>query len=102
MNPLACLSKAKILEQCRYVVKGNSPTWMESYERGLAAQSPRIETADFDRLVCPWLPICDPVVDGIIVKWDGLHLSKRYAEHLAGPITAYLQEHRLLPRSPAR
>jgi peptidoglycan/LPS O-acetylase OafA/YrhL len=102
MNPLACLSKAKILEQCRYVVKGNSPTWMESYERELAAQSPRIETADFDRLVCPWLPICDPVVDGIIVKWDGLHLSKRYAEHLAGPITAYLQEHRLLPRSPAR
>ena len=44
----------------------------------LPAARPGTTTArsvDLDRLVCPFLPICDPIVDGHVVQIDGHHLS---------------------------
>lgn len=35
-----------------------------------------------DRLVCPYLPICDPVVDGEIVKLDQGHITATYARRV--------------------
>ena len=96
-NPLDCLARAKTLEACRYVA-ATGPTALESLERRLAGDSDHIWAADFDRLVCPFLPICDPVVNGIIVKWDGAHLTKRFSESLAGDITAYLKDNGLIDR----
>jgi hypothetical protein len=49
-----------------------------------------VVAADFDRLVCPFLPICDPVVNGEIVKSDGTHLTARFAESIAPEISTYL------------
>jgi peptidoglycan/LPS O-acetylase OafA/YrhL len=95
MNPLQCLAKAKVLEQCRYIAS-TTPTWLELLERTLATQSKNVTSANFDGLVCPYLPICDPVIDGIIVKWDGQHLSARYSASLAKPIAAYLRTNGLI------
>jgi peptidoglycan/LPS O-acetylase OafA/YrhL len=97
MNPLTCLSKAKVLEQCRYIAN-TPPSWLELLERRLASRRDRVWTADFDRLVCPFLPICDPFINGNIVKWDGQHLTTRYAASLAEPVAAYLHDNGLLPR----
>jgi hypothetical protein len=95
MNPLQCLAKARVLEQCRYIASA-PPTWLELLERKLAKQSNQVTSADFDRLVCPYLPICDPVINGIIVKWNGQHLSARYAASLAKPVAAYLHSNGLI------
>ncbi|MCU1350989.1 MAG: acyltransferase [Acidimicrobiales bacterium] len=94
-NPLTCLSKAKVLEECRYTAP-IIPTALEVFERKLAAKDPRLFSADFDKLVCPFLPICDPIVGGTIVKWDGQHLTHRYALTLAPKIEAFLRDNRLL------
>ena len=40
---------------------------------------------DFDRQVCPYLPICDPVVDGMVVHHDDNHLTVTFADTLLGP-----------------
>jgi peptidoglycan/LPS O-acetylase OafA/YrhL len=96
MNPLTCLSKAKYLEECRYIAS-TTPSWAELLERRLAADSPQVSSVDFDRFVCPFLPICDPVIGGIVVKWNGQHLTTRFAESLAGPVEAFLHNQGLLP-----
>jgi hypothetical protein len=43
---------------------------------------------DLDRLACPYLPICDPIVRGKIVWYDLSHLSIGYSRTLADPIRA--------------
>jgi len=40
--------------------------------------------------VCPYLPICDPVIDGIVVKFDRQHLTAQFATRIADPIDAVL------------
>ncbi|MEO8604581.1 MAG: acyltransferase family protein, partial [bacterium] len=66
-NPTACLVRGKFLEDCRYVVS-TQPTSLEQFYRRLDAYNPKLWSADFDRLVCPWLPVCDPVIAGHVVK----------------------------------
>jgi peptidoglycan/LPS O-acetylase OafA/YrhL len=95
VNPLSCLETAKALEDCRYIAD-TSPSWYELLTRKRADASDHIWSSDFDRLVCPYLPICDPVVGGIVVKWDGQHLATRFSKSLAGPIATYLRANRLI------
>ena len=66
-NPFTCLSKAKYLDECRYVAA--RPTPLEKYFRSLA-NGRDVFTLNLDRLVCPYLPICDPIVNGVVVKKD--------------------------------
>jgi peptidoglycan/LPS O-acetylase OafA/YrhL len=96
-NPLACLGQERVIEPCRYS-GDKTPTRVEMLERSLAKRDPHLYTADFDKLVCPFLPICDPIVNGLVVKWDGEHLARRFAESLAPAITAYFDDNRLLGR----
>jgi peptidoglycan/LPS O-acetylase OafA/YrhL len=95
-NPLTCLDTAKWLEDCRYVPYPN-PTWYETAIRKRADASDTIWAADFDRFVCPYLPICDPIIDGVVVKWDGQHLASRFSRRLATPIAAYLRANKIIP-----
>jgi hypothetical protein len=48
--------------------------------------------------VCPFLPICDPIVNGMVVKWDADHLARRFSESLAPAVTEYFDDNRLLGR----
>jgi hypothetical protein len=45
--------------------------------------------------VCPFLPICDPVVDGSIVKRDPSHLKVLYALKLVPQVEMYLKSYGL-------
>jgi peptidoglycan/LPS O-acetylase OafA/YrhL len=88
-DPLGCLSTARFLDQCRFVVDP-SPSPTELHYRALARSTDHVFDLDLDRLACPYLPICDPVVGGKIVWYDLSHLSVSYARTLAAPIRALL------------
>jgi peptidoglycan/LPS O-acetylase OafA/YrhL len=100
-DPLTCLSKAKVLEQCSYVAD-RKPGLLEHLYRQLADRDDRAWSVDLDRVVCPFLPICDPVVNGQIVKFDKTHLTPKFARSIAPSIDAYLEDNGLIPRSSAR
>jgi hypothetical protein len=96
------LSIAKVLEQCRYIANPN-PTALELEYRAAAAADPRnVYSANFDRLVCPFFPICDPVVSGQIVKWDPTHVTVGFAHLIAPQVDDYLKQLGALPRVPGR
>lgn len=61
-------------------------------ERGLPGAP-----ADLGRLACPFLPICDPVLKGRVVWWDGQHLAAGYSASLADELGAALRLLGLLP-----
>ena len=90
-DPLSCLSQAKVLEECRYVTD-TTPTPLEVLYRRLDAENSGVFSANFDQLVCPYLPICDPVVNGKIVKTDASHLTGDFSRSIAPQINAYLKQ----------
>jgi hypothetical protein len=96
-DPLTCLSKAKVLEQCSYVATPK-PGLLERTYRRLADRDDRAWSVDLDQVVCPYLPICDPVVNRQIVKMDGTHLTAKFARSIAPTIDAYLKDNGLIPR----
>jgi hypothetical protein len=96
-NPTNCLSEAKFVDDCRYVAAATTPN--ERYYRSLA-NGDDVFTLDLDRLVCPYLPICDPIVGGVVVKRDKQHITAGYSKTLAAPIGAALMTDGIIPRSP--
>ena len=97
MNPRTCLETAHWLEDCRYVAD-LKPTFYDTLVTHAAGQSSHVWLADVDHLVCPYLPICDPIVNGVVVKWDTEHLATRFSASLAPAIGDWLQRRRLIPR----
>ena len=61
------------------------------------ADGTRVFDENLDTLVCPFLPICDPIIDGQIVRWDPAHLTPKFAETLSGPVQAILARDGLIP-----
>ena len=95
INPRVCLETAKWLEDCRYIAQ-TTPRPYEVLTRQLAKANDHVWSANFDKIICPYFPICDPVIDGVAVKWDSQHLTTRFSKAMAAPITAYLRENGLL------
>jgi hypothetical protein len=52
----------------------------------------RVWSLDIDRLVCPDLPRCEVVVDGLITRRDRTHLTGTFSAHLAPSFGALLDE----------
>jgi hypothetical protein len=96
-DTLKCLSKATVVEQCRFVTSTRPGPEAEAM-RALAKEDPKVVSVDLDHLVCPYLPICDPVVDGLVVKRDGNHLTVKFGRHLQDPFTEILRDHGILRR----
>lgn len=84
VDPLVCLSKQPNQQDCRYVARLNSSP-LELLYRELA-EGGGVWTLDIDRLVCPYLPICDPIVGGVVVKSDRGHLTPLYSTRVGVPI----------------
>jgi peptidoglycan/LPS O-acetylase OafA/YrhL len=80
-NPEKCLSRARYLEECRFV-SHVGPTPEEQIYRDLAAKDPGVVSVDLDRQVCPYLPICDPVEHGVVVWHDDNHLTASFVKTL--------------------
>jgi peptidoglycan/LPS O-acetylase OafA/YrhL len=94
-DPLECLSGADVVEECRYVAR-TRPSDVEALYRRLDDASDTVWSADLDRLVCPFLPICDPIVNGQVVKFDESHLTNAYSATLAPAVGDYLRENGIL------
>jgi hypothetical protein len=90
VDALACLSREDVTEACRYVVDAR-PSSVEQLYRRIDQEDEAIWSADLDRLACPFFPICDPIVDGQVVKLDASHLTGTYAESLAPAVGDYLR-----------
>ncbi len=88
-NTLTCLSREGALEPCRFVTR-NGPGYEEKIIRCLADADPGVVAVDLDPLVCPYLPICDPVVDGMVVKRDDNHLTVTFANSMLDEVEAFL------------
>ncbi len=92
-NPLTCLSTADRLEQCRYVAQlGVTPV-----ERIYRSAGSGISSVNIDSLVCPYLPICDPVIDDVVVKWDATHMTATFARAISADIERALDDAGVLP-----
>ena len=93
-DPFVCLTKSKVIEACRFVAN-LEPLPIELIYRSLA-NNRNVYVADFDKLACTFWPICDPVLNGAIVRFDYQHLTPRFAVTLADPITKFLEDNRLI------
>ena len=84
-----CLAEATFLEECRFVATPG-PLPEEQAFRAADDADERIWSLDLDQAACPYLPICDPVVDGDVTYYDNTHLTGTYARTLADPIERFL------------
>jgi peptidoglycan/LPS O-acetylase OafA/YrhL len=94
-DPIACLSEARFLEECRFVASPG-PLAEERVMRDLDDEFDGVWSLDLDPLACPYLPICDPVVGGQVVRKDTHHLTTTFATSLADPVEAYLVDNGVL------
>jgi peptidoglycan/LPS O-acetylase OafA/YrhL len=88
-HPIECLGGATYVEECRFVARPG-PAGIEVVYRRIANSEDRVEVLDLDRVVCPFLPICDPVVNGHVVRADVGHLGAPFARTLAVPLARQL------------
>jgi hypothetical protein len=93
-DPLSCLSTGSPASRCVYTAN-RRPTPFELSLRAIAAR-PDVWSVDLDRLMCPRLPRCDPIIGNVIVKRDFSHLTATYTRTLASPLFAILHAHRIL------
>ena len=96
VDPLSCLSAAKYLEDCRYVASAAATPLVRWYRS--EANGTSLWSMDLSKLVCPYFPICDPVVNGDVVKRDGNHLTEEFALKLVDPIEAQMRSDGILKR----
>jgi len=92
-NPLECLSTGNT--RCYFRIDPALTGLQQAFDR--LANNRDVLTVNLDHLVCPRLPICDPVVNHIIVRRDHTHLTATFAAALAGPIDTRLHARGILP-----
>ena len=95
-NPLDCLGTASSQEECRFISHPDA-YWVTSDLRKLASENDQMSTIDMSRDVCPALPICDPFVNGVVVRWDDAHLTRRFSLTLIPVLTDALKSRDLIP-----
>jgi peptidoglycan/LPS O-acetylase OafA/YrhL len=96
LNPLNCLTMWKALEPCRFLATSD-PNPSEVISRRVDVESDLVHSIDLDRAVCPYFPICDPVLDGQVVRWDRQHLTVGFSRTLAVPLAATLRSRSVIP-----
>lgn len=95
LSPNVCLSKAKTVDECRYIASPG-PTGVERMYREIAENRDDVWVLDMDQLVCPYLPICDPVIDGEIVKIDHGHITATYSRTISHDIEKFLEDNPII------
>ena len=72
------------------------PMPVERVFRQIANRDDAVWSLDIDRLVCPYFPICDPVINGMVVKLNAGHITAHYAVAISPEIEAYLKQNAIL------
>jgi hypothetical protein len=85
-DPLLCLAAGN--SNCSFTVSPLT-TPLTQLDRNLAT-TPDVWSLNLDRLACPRFPICDPVVNDIIVRRDHTHLTATYARAQTDPLLTIL------------
>jgi hypothetical protein len=96
-NVTNCLSGAISQEQCAFSAS-SGPLPTEVVLRYLELSNIGMASVDIDAIACPQLPLCLPLVDGIIVRRDAHHLTGSYSAHIASQIAARMEATGLLSR----
>ena len=73
-DPMLCVATGST--QCSFSVSPHA-TALTMVDRDLAG-APDVWSVDLDRLACPRFPVCDSIVDGMIVRRDHTHLTATY------------------------
>lgn len=95
----ACLSGAESLRDCSFLAtEGPLPT--ELVLRDLDRANSAMVSVDIDRVVCPQLPLCLPIIDGIIVRRDAHHLTGTFARQVVMQIYDSIRETGILDGLP--
>lgn len=100
-DPMSCVSSGST--HCSFTVSP-ATTPLTQLDRDLAAApNPRttrgtakVLSVNLNRLACPRYPVCDPVVNGIIVRRDHTHLTGTYARALTTSLETILRERNIL------
>jgi hypothetical protein len=91
-EPVSCLSTGST--HCAFRAS-TALTPFDQYLRDAGTQ-PGVHSLDLDHLVCPRYPVCDPVVNDIIVRRDHTHLTGTYARALADSLDDLLHQDGIL------
>jgi peptidoglycan/LPS O-acetylase OafA/YrhL len=89
-DPLPCLAKAHVVEECRYIANAQ-PSTLELLYRSLDHQDDHLWSLNLDHIVCPFMPICDPIVRNEVVKIDATHLASGFVRSVAPDIDKFLK-----------
>jgi hypothetical protein len=92
-DPLNCLSEGT--SNCAFRVDP-SPSRLDRSLTALGTQ-PDTWFLDLYRLECPRSPVCDPVINDIIVRRDRLHITATYSSALGPSIDSILHSKGILP-----
>jgi len=98
---MSCVSSGS--SHCGFTVSPVT-TPLTQLDRNLAAatgpaatrSTSKVWSFDMNRLACPRYPVCDPVVNGIIVRRDHTHLTGTYARALATSLDTILRDRHVL------
>jgi len=94
-SPIACLAEADYLEDCRFIADTTRIPTDDIY-RDAAIGRPDVSVVNLDRLACPYLPICDPVIEGKVVRWDFQHLAFAFSRSLGVDLASFFEAQGLL------
>jgi hypothetical protein len=89
-RPLRCLASSEVVERCRFIA-AERHSWLEDLQQDLAAESDSVTFVDWDRMVCPFLPICDAMIGGVPVFWNTEHITEQYSRSLGPALAAELR-----------
>jgi peptidoglycan/LPS O-acetylase OafA/YrhL len=89
-NQLSCLSASASIEAC---AMSPYPEGVEEAVLGrLDESSVNVVSLDLDGRICPSLPLCEAVVDGMVTRRDSHHLTPAFAATFADEIGAAIDE----------
>ena len=89
----AVFPKPRCSKQCRFVAN-TDPVATRAPLPATRRRNSGVFSANFDQIVCPYLPICDPVVNGKIVRFDASHLTAPSPNTIAPQVDALPQTNR--------
>ncbi len=77
-DPTICLSGASDVGQCAYEVPATTFPTETTYRKEADERPDAVFDVDYDRIACPYLPVCLPVVDGRLVFRNQYHLGNEW------------------------
>jgi len=81
-EPLECLDVAAVVEDCAFATTATTFDEWRAIETAVAG-APAARTATIHDIVCPRAPVCDAIVDGMLVRDDRDHLYHGFVQRHA-------------------